>query len=258
MCKIKLLIFLICWYPFFAQAEHSWNDFHWARMSNPFTLQIIDSTTSTWDPAVVEAISLWSESIVVQPAITSANSNSRVRRDCSIVKGRLKVCNYNYGITGWYGQTVVWIDPYGHISGARIKLNDSYSGFWNTVRRNHVACHEMGHVFGLWHTTADGTCLNLDYSDTEDQGPNAHDFEQIEIQNDHYDTYNSYDDGGLFNALGALKEPSSKIEEDIIKHGHDGGKRRLISHGNNHKVWMSEGENGNTVVYVELIAPEDK
>ena len=30
-------------------ADHAWSTFHWARTANPFTLQVVDSTTPDWD-----------------------------------------------------------------------------------------------------------------------------------------------------------------------------------------------------------------
>ncbi len=30
-------------------ANHSWNNYHWARTSNPFTLKVGDNVTSIWD-----------------------------------------------------------------------------------------------------------------------------------------------------------------------------------------------------------------
>ena len=30
--------------------NHSWGGYHWARTSNPFTLQVYDNVNSTWDP----------------------------------------------------------------------------------------------------------------------------------------------------------------------------------------------------------------
>jgi hypothetical protein len=32
-----------------AQANHSWGKYHWARTSNPFTLQLADNVSPTWD-----------------------------------------------------------------------------------------------------------------------------------------------------------------------------------------------------------------
>jgi hypothetical protein len=61
-------------------------------------------------------------------------------------------------------------------------------------------CQEIGHVFGLDHTSTDGsdqdTCM--DYSDdTTPDKPNKHDFEQlIAIYHADGDGYNSYDGGG--------------------------------------------------------------
>ena len=47
-----------------ASADHSWGDYHWARTSNPFTLQVGDNVTSAWDGYLNEAIADWTASSV--------------------------------------------------------------------------------------------------------------------------------------------------------------------------------------------------
>lgn len=32
-----------------AAADHSWGGYHWARTSNPFTIQVGDNVASAWD-----------------------------------------------------------------------------------------------------------------------------------------------------------------------------------------------------------------
>jgi len=170
MYKSRLLVCLVSTYvsvflSTVAYADHSWNDYHWATISKPFTLQVIDSVTEDWDYQLVESISQWSQSIVLNPTITSYNDKVKTRKDCTIANGQLRVCNYKYGITGWLGQTVIGFDQNGHIDKARSRLNDSYSQFWTLEKKNHVMCPEMGHVFGLAHTSQDGSsqesCMDL-------------------------------------------------------------------------------------------------
>src|SRR5215217_4584380 len=43
-----------------AQANHSWGKYHWARTSNPFTLQLADNVSSTWDDYLRTTSSDWS------------------------------------------------------------------------------------------------------------------------------------------------------------------------------------------------------
>ena len=44
-----------------AMATHSWNNYHWARTTSSFTLQVIDSTTPDWDDELNLAVQQWSQ-----------------------------------------------------------------------------------------------------------------------------------------------------------------------------------------------------
>jgi hypothetical protein len=48
MSALAALLALVAFSPS-AQANHSWNGYHWARTSNPFTLKVGDNVSSTWD-----------------------------------------------------------------------------------------------------------------------------------------------------------------------------------------------------------------
>jgi hypothetical protein len=81
-----------------------------------------------------------------------------------------------------------------HITAGTTKLNDTYFTVpqYNTPdERAHVMCQEIGHDFGLGHTSEDGssqqTCM--DYStDPNSTSPNAHDYAQLESIYAHVDT----------------------------------------------------------------------
>ena len=74
-----------------AQANHSWNGYHWARQSNPFTLNLGDNVSSKWDPYLGTASSDWSKSTVLDTTVVPGQKNPAT---CRPTSGRVEVCNY--------------------------------------------------------------------------------------------------------------------------------------------------------------------
>jgi len=85
-------------------------------------------------------------------------------------------------------------------------MNDSYSSYWtNPDEKRHVICQEMLHLFGLGHTSEDGssqqTCMDYS-SDPMSISPKQHDYDMLEEKYAHLDSYNSYDDGSSSDGGG--------------------------------------------------------
>lgn len=172
-------------------ANHSWNNYHWARQSNPFTLKLNGSLSTAWKPYLVTASDDWSKSIVLDTVISQGSNNPKT---CKPVSGQVEVCNAAYGKNGWLGLAQVWIDTSSHITQGVVKMNDSYMSLapYNTVaQKNHVMCQEVGHIFGLGHQDESGADLGtcMDYSNSlASQHPNSHDYTQLEQIYAHLDS----------------------------------------------------------------------
>lgn len=83
--------------------------------------------------------------------------------------------NGYYGINGWLGIAEILGSSGCTVKNGRARLNMSYleSGYSRTNKK-HVACQEIGHLFGLHHnTSSSSTCMN-DSILTAPQ-PNSHD-----------------------------------------------------------------------------------
>jgi hypothetical protein len=228
-----------------AYADHTWNNFSWARTSNPFTLKVVDSTTADWFVELDEAMTKWSLSNVLNLQITASDDSASSRQMCPMVSGQIRVCNDSYGTNGWLGLASVGIDSNGHIDRGAALMNDSYSSHWNSqAQKNHVMCQEIGHLFGLGHTSENGssqqTCM--DYSSSEDsQWPNAHDFEFLEVVYYGVNNYNSYDDGldnpdgGSDPAPDPEPDPAPEPDPGTDDGGGGGGKGKKGEKGDNGK-----------------------
>lgn len=91
---------------------------------------------------------------------------------CKPSLGKLKVCNGNYGDTGWRGINIALTDKDNRIQHSVIQFNDyyaenddksrnpwkviKYSDFWGQMdgesQLKYTMCHELGHGFGLAHS----------------------------------------------------------------------------------------------------------
>lgn len=205
---IALVILLVAAVPIFA--SHGWGSYHWGRScaTCPATLTVHSSLTTTntnWgdhlnksifgDPANPNTVNRrgWNDSAALTLTVSAASTSSTTRSSCPAVSGAVRVCNYTYGSNGWLGLASINTvsGSASHIAWGTSKMNDTYfaSGYPNTEKR-HVMCQEVGHDFGLGHTSENGTSQNtcMDYysntsaSDWQSTGPNQHDFDRLLTQ----------------------------------------------------------------------------
>lgn len=174
-------------------ASHSWGGYHWARTTNPFTLQVGDNLSSSWDPYLATTVSDWSPSSVLKLTIKPGKTNART---CKATTGRIEVCNSKYGNNGWLGIAQIWASG-SHITKGVVKLNDTYFSTpeYNTPAwKNLVMCQEVGHAFGLDHQDELfnnpnlGTCMDYTSDPSTNQHPNQHDYAMLESLYSHLDT----------------------------------------------------------------------
>lgn len=210
-----------------AHAGHTWGDYHWARTTNPFTLQLGDNVSSAWDGYLSTTSADWSVSEVLDTTIVPGTTTPK---RCRPSWGRVEVCNAAYGRNGWLGLAQIWLSG-SHVTQGAVKVNDTYftMATYNTADwRNHVMCQEVGHTLGLGHTSEDGSSQDtcMDYSDSATSThPNAHDYEQLKSIYHHTDTTTTV---GTSSAAGAgagagaaivTNDPSSWGRE-VARSGH--------------------------------------
>jgi len=164
-----------------ALATHSWGGYHWARTSNPFTLELGNNVSPTWSPYLTNTSGAWSQSSVLDTSVGAGGTSART---CGATTGRVEVCSDSYGNNGWLGLAQIWLSG-SHITKGVVKVNDTYFSLaaYNTPEeRNHVMCQEVGHTLGLGHTSEDGSTQHtcMDYSsDPTSTAPNQHDYDQL-------------------------------------------------------------------------------
>ncbi|MGH8678986.1 MAG: hypothetical protein ACREUQ_11610, partial [Burkholderiales bacterium] len=87
-------------FPALTYANHSWGTYHWARTNNPFTLNLGDNVSSTWDSYLGTTSADWSVSVVLNTTIVTGLTTPK---RCRATSGRVEVCSATYGNNGWLG-----------------------------------------------------------------------------------------------------------------------------------------------------------
>lgn len=206
-----------------ASANHSWGGYHWARTSNPFTLKVGKNVTSSWNTAFNTAVADWNNASVMNLQTITGTAGT----NCAMVAGTVQVCNRTYGNNGWLGLASINLaSGTKHITQGTAKMNDTYfntSTYNNPNEKLHVMCQEIGHTFGLDHTSTNGSSQNtcMDYfsntganaGSTLSTHPNQHDYDQLSAIYAHLDSTSTI--AARLTAIAAGSEDSeSEVTDD--------------------------------------------
>ncbi|WP_219892640.1 hypothetical protein [Aquisediminimonas profunda] len=205
------MLTLACTTP--AVANHAWTingkQLHWARTANPVKPTVdYKLDNNLWGPYLSPALAGWNKSnIATDPDVVEfilGNPVSVDANSCPGTAGRVTVCNYAYGATGWLGVAVVeYDDVTGHIQFASVKMNDTYfnmSTYNKPAWRASVLCQEIGHTLGLSHQDTKNfnpdlkdiygrqTCMDYTAKPDGNEWPNLHDYQQLASIYSHLDS----------------------------------------------------------------------
>ncbi len=75
---VAITILALVAFPSSAYANHSWNGYHWARTSNPFTIKLGDNVSGSWDSMLRTASSDWSKSNVMDTTVVAGVQDRRI------------------------------------------------------------------------------------------------------------------------------------------------------------------------------------
>jgi len=236
-----------------AYASHAWNDYHWARTTNSFSLKVVDSISSDWQAEFDQALDDWDQAAAIDFTNGGTDEGTRARKQCRAVTGQIRVCNAAYGQNGWLGLASINIDANHHITKGTAKMNDSYGWYFaeHPYEKDHVICQEIGHLFGLGHTSEDGSSQDtcMDYSESEAAGdstsPNQHDYNMLADIYGHLDSYNSYDDGTGDGGGSGCHGNNPKCNGSSSD-GREFG--QLVSSSDHHEVFVRRNADGTTTI----------
>lgn len=259
--RFPLLVFVIALFlasfTSIVYASHSWGNYHWGRMGNPFTLKLGDNLSSNWDAYLVTTSADWSLSSVLDTSIVPSGVNPK---NCRATSGRVEVCNSKYGNNGWLGLAQIWASG-SHIYQGVTKVNDTYfnTAKYNTPAwKNLVMCQEVGHTLGLDHQDENfnngnlGTCMDYTSDPGTNQHPNQHDYDMLETIYAHLDSSTTVQSGTQKLPLG-LTIAGSVLNGDFENRSEWGKELRNNGHvalyerdfGGGHKlftfiIWVQE------------------
>ncbi len=245
-------------------AEHSWGNYHWARTANPIPLKVVDSVDVEWQFEFDTALTEWNNDFrVLKMSIGSADDSGRTRKQCKMQVGQIRVCNAGYGYSGWLGLATIGLDASGHIDQGTAKMNDSYSFYWaDPNEKRHVMCQEIGHLFGLGHTSEDGssqqTCMDYS-SDPNSISPNQHDYQLLLDKYTQLDSYNSYDAGSSGSGDTGGNKPCNPKKPGCsgfdLPVGVPGGAVRM-HRGPHEETWVKGRPDGGLWIFHVRLAPK--
>ena len=178
------------------------------------TLELVNALDSDWHGHLQTAVAEWDAGS--PDALTlSLTMADQVDPDCRPIRGKMKVCNGNYGDTRWKGINVVSLVNEKIIESSA-KMNEFYLANGGDDKRQYTMCHEIGHGFGLPHTDENfnnrntGECMDYTRQPGANKSPGPENFIFLEAM------YGTVDGGAT---------TTTKTTEG------DGGERKLLRSG---------------------------
>ena len=147
-------------------------------------LEILNALDDDWQPFFAQAVSDWESG--TPDALSLSTTQVSVESACSQVEGKMKVCNGNYGDTGWRGINELILTSTKKIVSSVAKMNTFYlDRRASNDDKQYTMCHEIGHGFGLPHTdenfmnNALGNCLDYSNNPSPNLKPGQINFDKL-------------------------------------------------------------------------------
>jgi hypothetical protein len=156
----------------------------WPSQGEGLELEMLNALDDTWQEEFTAALSDWENGD--PDALTLIVKEDGVDHNCTPVQGLMKVCNGNFGDTGWFGiNQIIKRVPQNIILNSVAKMNEYYLLNADDIERQYTMCHEIGHGFGLRHTdenydNADlGNCLDYTRTPANNLHPDTGNYQRL-------------------------------------------------------------------------------
>mmetsp|Transcript_39284 Transcript_39284/g.81522 ORF Transcript_39284/g.81522 Transcript_39284/m.81522 type:complete len:235 (+) Transcript_39284:245-949(+) len=115
----------------------------WANFGTGLNLEVANCLERRWYPFFDKAIADWDtgypDALTLEPTIREPEY------ECNAEHGKVKVCNGDYGETGWKGQAEVFIDTTTNtIFAVSARMNEFYIVGNDADVMQYAMCHELG------------------------------------------------------------------------------------------------------------------
>jgi hypothetical protein len=162
--------------------------FRWDnRGGQGLNLEILNALDDSWQTPFGVAVKNWEEGS--PDALSLTTRKIAWEHECATVDGVMKVCNGNYGDTGWRGINEVLLNRRDNtITASAARMNEFYLQGGSTSdtaqqlladQKLYTMCHEMGHGFGLPHWDENfynndlGNCMDYTNNPTANMQPSG-------------------------------------------------------------------------------------
>lgn len=117
----------------------------WPNNGMGLELTLLFAADEKWYKFFAAAVDDWNNS----SSLSLATENVTADPDCTPVDGVMKVCNKDWGSTGWNGINYAMVDSDGIITSSVANMNDHYLKWSRDPQKQYVMCHEIGHGTSL-------------------------------------------------------------------------------------------------------------
>lgn len=167
---LALAILFFCSLGVGMRASHQWDSYHRANAGVDRLYLSATGYQNIWDEEAVTEGDSWENSTDIDFLYYGSHYFQ--------CQDHVFTGSYWYGFTGWDGLTELDCVSGSTILSSASVMNRTYVDSYSNLNLHKVACHELGHGFGLWHQDAADSCMRASAT-TGSAYPNSHDIELI-------------------------------------------------------------------------------